>query len=460
MKTSETYTNRLEAAIEAEKRWNPHVNAVITSMAESARREAAAADGAVADGRWLGLLQGMTIGVKDNIDTAGTRTTSGSLFFKDNVPNLDAPVIARLRKAGAVITSKVTLHEFAFGVRSFNPVVGQCRNPWDTSRIPGGSSGGSGVAVATGMCEGALGTDTGGSIRLPSAINGVTGLRPTSGRVPNAGCFPVSAAHDTIGPMARSALDCARIFAVIAGYDRDDPTSIDRPLENFLPHLDEGIAGLRIGIVRNHYFDGLPVDFAQALEKAVATLEKLGASISEITLAGAESMQEACAVQIYCDACDLHRDRLKADKSMWAPQTVERMSMGLGWSGVEYARAMRAKETWKRTLANAFESVDVLLTPTVPCEPPPCDEGRSLWEATKAVARNTYAGAFGHLPGLSVPAGVSRGGFPVSMQLEGAWWQEPLLLRAGHSYQRVTDWHLRRPELPKPKASSGAKAAR
>ncbi|MEZ5854187.1 MAG: amidase [Hyphomicrobiaceae bacterium] len=447
MAKSSAFAQRLEAGLEAEKVWNPHVNAVITSMASSAREAATAADVAASEGRWLGLLHGMTIAVKDNIDTAGTKTTMGSLFFKDNVPNRDAPVISRLRRAGAVLTQKVTMHEFAFGVRSMSSLIGQCRNPWDPTRIPGGSSGGSGVAVATGMADAALGTDTGGSVRIPAAINGVTGLRPTSGRVPNSGCFPVSAAHDTIGPMARSALDCARLFAVMAGYDPEDPTSRDQPLENFLPSLDQGIRGVRIGVVRNYYFDGVPADRGAALEEAIRKLESLGAVITDINLPDAERIQDACAVMIYCDACDVHRERLQ-NPQQWSPQTIERLRLGLDWSGVDYAAAVRAKEGWMRTMAKAFDQVDIILTPTLPIDPPPHAEDRSLWAATKAVAQNTYNGAFAHIPGLAVPCGFSSAGFPVSMQLEAAWWKEPLLLRAAHAYQQVTDWHLRRPQLP------------
>ena len=437
---------RLEANRAAEEAWNPLVNAVITSM-PSARADAEAADKAAADGRWLGLLHGATIAVKDNIETAGTKTTMASKWFADNVPNRDAPVVSRMRRSGAVLTQKVTLHEFAFGVRSMSSLIGQCKNPWGLDRIPGGSSGGSGVAVATGMADMALGTDTGGSVRIPAAINGITGLRPTSGRVPNAGCFPVSASHDTIGPMARSALDCARLFAVIAGYDADDPTSRDQPLENFLPTLGDGIEGVRVGVVRKYYFDNVPPDRAAALEAAIKQLEKLGAKVSEIVLPGAETVQEQCAVMIFSDACEVHRDRL-GDPSKWAPQTIERLRLGLERTGVEYAGAMRAREAWVRTLAKTFDKVDVLLTPTLPVDPPPHAEDRSLWAATKAVAQNTYNGAFGQLPGIAVPCGFSAAGFPVSMQLEAAWWKEPLLLRMAHAYQQVTDWHLMRPELP------------
>ncbi|MGE0766556.1 MAG: amidase [Hyphomicrobiaceae bacterium] len=438
---------RLEENVATQKAWNPHVNAVITPM-PGALHDAEEADRATRDGRWLGLLHGATIAVKDNIDTAGTKTTMASKWFADNVPNRDAPVVARMRKAGAVITQKVTLHEFAFGVRSMSALIGQCKNPWDTSRIPGGSSGGSGVAVATGMADMALGTDTGGSVRIPAAINGVTGLRPTSGRVPNAGCFPVSAAHDTIGPMARSALDCARLFAVIAGYDADDPTSRDEPLENFLPTLGDGIEGVRIGVVRNYYFENLSPDRGAAIEAAIAQLEKLGAKVSEISIPGAETVQDQCAVMVYCDACDVHRERLK-DPSKWAPQTIERLKLGLDWTGVDYAASVRAKEAWMRTLAKTFDQVDVMLTPTIPIDPPPHAEERSLWAATKAVAQNTYNGAFGHIPGISVPCGFSAAGFPVGLQLEAAWWKEPLLLRVAHAYQQVTDWHKRKPTLPK-----------
>jgi aspartyl-tRNA(Asn)/glutamyl-tRNA(Gln) amidotransferase subunit A len=210
-----SYRDKVEAQIEAIEAWNPHVNAMMARNDDGARHDAEAADKAAADERWLGLLHGVTVMVKDNIDTAGIETTNGSTFFKGRVPNQDASVIRRLKSAGAVIMGKATLHEFAFGVRSYNPVIGQARNPYDTSRIPGGSSGGSGIAVATGMADMALGTDTGGSVRIPSSINGISGLRPTVGRISNHGSFPVSAGHDTIGPMARSVSDVARLFAVM-----------------------------------------------------------------------------------------------------------------------------------------------------------------------------------------------------------------------------------------------------
>jgi len=439
---------KVETQIAAIDAWNPHVNAMMTRNDDAARREADAADQAAGDGQWLGLLHGVTIMVKDNIDTAGIETTNGSSFFTGRVPNQDATVVRRLRQAGAVILGKATLHEFAFGVRSFNPVIGQARNPYDTSRIPGGSSGGSGIVVAAGMADMALGTDTGGSVRIPSSINGIAGLRPTVGRVSNHGSFPVSATHDTIGPMARTVSDVARLFAVMAAYDDADPISESRPLENFLPSLNSGVAGLRIAVPRNYYFESLDADVAAAIEAAIATFEKLGAKITDVTLDGAGNTLDNLATIIYSDACAVHADRLDGQDDKWGAQTIERMRMALDRSSRDYARALRAKESWQRELARLFRDHDVLLTPTMPHPPPPIEDNRSLYEATLRVGANTYAGALGSLPGLSLPCGIASGGLPIGLQLEAAWWNEPVLLRAGHAFQKTTDWHLRRPQLP------------
>lgn len=440
-----TATARVETALAAINDWQPHVNAMVTVTADQARAEAAAADKALAEGRWLGLLHGLPMAIKDNIETAGVRTTSGSLFFKDHVPNHDATVVTKLRNAGAVIVGKCTMHEVAFGIRSHNPVIGQARNPYDLSRVPGGSSGGSGIVVATGMAEAALGTDTGGSIRLPSAICGITGLRPTSGRVSNHGCLPVSLSHDTIGPMATTAMDCARIFAVIAGYDDQDPSSERRVLENFLPAMGDGIQGARIGVPRNFYLQGCSREVAKAYEEALARLEKLGARLVEVTVAGVEGIQEEASAMIFSDACHLHAERMQ-DESRWGAMTIERLKAGLKYTGRDYARAVRARESWKRTLARLFEEVDVLASPTIIDEPPHIDDGQTLYKATMAVTKNTYCGAFAGLPGISVPCGQSGGGLPFGLQLEAGWWGEPLLLKAAHAFQQVTEWHLMRPK--------------
>ena len=442
-----TSVERVESALAAMATWQPQVNAMVTITADAARAEAAVADRAQAEGRWLGLLHGIAMVVKDNIDTAGVRTTSGSLFFKDNVPNRDATVVAKLKQAGAVIVGKCTMHEVAFGIRSHNPVIGQSRNPYALDRVPGGSSGGSGIAVATGMAEAALGTDTGGSIRLPAAICGITGLRPTSGRVSNHGCLPVSASLDTIGPMATSALDCARIFAAIAGYDDQDPTSKPQPLENFLPAIGEGIAGTHIGVPRNFYLEHSLPEIASAYDASLKVLERLGARLVDVTIPGVEATQDEASVMIFSDAIAVHAGRL-ADEQRWGPMTLERLKAGLKYTGADYARSMRAREAWQRTMQRVYAEVDILASPTTTDDPPLIEDGKSLLHATRGVTRNTYCGSFAGLPGLALPNGATKAGLPTSLQLEGAWWSEPLLLRAGHAYQQRTDWHKRRPQSP------------
>ncbi len=427
--------------------WNDHVNAMMTVDLDGARKAADDIDQRISAGEWPGLLAGMTLAIKDNIDTAGLETTSGSNFFKGRVPNRDAPVVSRLKSAGGVVVAKATLHEVCFGVRSHNALIGQCRNPYDTSIIPGGSSGGSAVAVATGMADGALGSDTGGSVRIPASICGVTGLRPTSGRIPNTGSLAVSESHDTIGPMARTALDVARLFAVLAGYDPNDPVSVDRPLENFLPTMGDGIQGVRIGLPKAYFYDDLDPQVARAIEEALKTFETLGATLTDIDLAGSADTFDQAAVMIFSDAAALHEKRLE-EPEKWGQQTVERLRMGLEFSSRDYARSMRAREAWQRTLKRAFETVDMIALPTLPQLPPPIEDDRSLYAATKRVGANTYAGAFGALPGLSIPCGASSGGVPIGLLLEAPWWQEPLLLRAGHAYQQVTAWHQRRPVVP------------
>jgi aspartyl-tRNA(Asn)/glutamyl-tRNA(Gln) amidotransferase subunit A len=354
------------------------------------------ADKACSQGKPLGLLHGVPVLVKDNIETAGIKTTYGSGFFRDHVPSSDAIVIKRLRNAGAIIVGKVTLHEFAFGVRSNNPVIGQCRNPWSLDRIPGGSSGGSGVAIATGMAPLTLGTDTGGSVRIPAALNGITGLRPTVERVSNHGCMPVSPTFDTIGPMGVSVTDVARLFTVMSGFDPLDPASENRQLENILVDMHRPITGLRIGIPENHYFEGISADVSNAVESAICLLKSLGAKTYPVRLPGAESAHADATAMIYSDACSIHQDRLKSLSDNSLPATYE----------------------------------------------------RSLFEATRAVTQNTYTGAIGRLPGLSLPCGLSKEGMPIGVMLEAAPWAESVLFRVGTIFQKATDWHTKKPSLP------------
>ncbi|MFP6746509.1 MAG: amidase [Alphaproteobacteria bacterium] len=446
-KSSHAARDNLEAALAAIEQHDGAINAMITVTAGAAREAAEAADRAAAEGRWLGLLHGMPMAIKDNIQTAGVRTTSGSLHFKDVVPNQDAFVIQRLKAAGAVIVGKATMQELAFGIRSDNPVSGQCHNPWDITKVPGGSSGGSGAAIAAGMAQAALGTDTGGSVRLPAAMNGVAGLRPTHGRVPNHGSTPVSASYDTIGPMARRVEDIARILAVTAKGEAGAAPTEAPDLSNFLPTLHDGVAGLRLGLPRNHYFENCGDGITEAVLAAARVLEGRGAKIVEVDVDGAEATHQWASIQVYADACAYHAERIDNHPELFSPAVLERMLVGRGFTAVDYANAVRAREAWQRTMATLFQDIDILVSPTTPAPPPPIEEDKSLLEATRDASRNTYAGGFGAYPGLSLPCGFDGDGLPIGMQLEAAWWREPMLLRAGAAYQAVADWHLAEPQM-------------
>ncbi len=437
-----------ESCIENIQRHNETLNAVVTWDEDAALASAAEADRAASEGRWLGLLHGMTMTLKDNIATAGMRTTSGAMFFADHVPNEDAEVVRRLRGAGAVLIGKANMQELAFGVVTTNPVFGQCRNPWNPDHIPGGTSGGSGASVAAGMCQGSLGTDTGGSVRIPAAMTGVVGLRPTHGRISIRGVTPASMSNDTIGPMAREVTDVARLFSALSGYDVHDPVSADQPLANFLPSLSDGIAGTRIGIARKFHFQRVHPMVEEAVLDAVRVFESLGAEIREIDLPGAELAQDWNIAQIYGDICAHFKERLINDPESISPRVRARMMLGLNFTAVDYAEAMRGKEVWQRTLKRTFEDeVDMILAPTVPIAPPPITGDENLHEATRDAARFTYGSALSSHPGLSVPCGFTSDGLPIGLMLEAAWWNEPLLFRAGVAYQSATDWHTRRPPL-------------
>ncbi|MGK0172075.1 MAG: aspartyl-tRNA(Asn)/glutamyl-tRNA(Gln) amidotransferase subunit A [Gammaproteobacteria bacterium] len=442
---TESALERVEACLAQIDARDQELTTFITVTADAAREQAAAADAAAADGRWLGLLHGMPIALKDNIDTAGVRTTSGAKFWSERVPNDDAAVVQRLKAAGAVMVGKATLGELVFDVRSHNPIVGHAKNPWNLTRSPGGSSGGSAAAIAADMCVGALGSDTGGSVRIPASFCGVSGLRPTHGAVPSTGATPVSVGNDTVGPMARRAEDVARLFAVMVGYEPSDPHSIDHDFGNFLPRLNDGVEGLRIGIPQNFFFDNVDADIEAAVRAGAQVFEQLGAELVPIELPGAHETFAQVCIQIYCDVAHFHRQRLADDRDSFSAPIYERMCRGLEISGVEYAGAMRFKEQWMRTVGEAFDDVDVILSPTSPVPALALEDSPDLHALTARAASLTYAGSLASIPGLSLPCGFTENGLPVGMLLQSAWWDDPLLLRAGCAYQSVTDWHERRP---------------
>jgi len=433
---------------------NPAYRAMALTDEAGALAAAAAADRTAARGGRTGLLHGVTVAVKDNIDTAGLRTARGSRLFADHVPNADAPVVERLRRAGAIVLGKASMMELAFGVRGTDAIAGQCRNPWDPERVPGGSSGGSAAAVALDFCTAALGTDTGGSVRVPAGFCGVTGLRPTHGRVSNRGCLPVSVTFDTIGPMARHVEEVARLFCVLAAHDDEDPLSKDRPVDARLLMPEPAVAGLRIGVPENFYFEDLDPDVDQAVREAIRRFADAGASIVPVRVPGAEIAHAFATDIILSDVCALHAQALDEKRALFSDQVYERMIKGRARSGTDYATAMRFREGWRRDLHRLHARVDIILTPTSPHPAPPVVDPEHLEDATRHATRFTYGGGLAGVPGLSLPCGLTRAGLPVGLLLEAAWWNEAVLLQAGAAWQSWTDWHLRRaPCLAAPEVS-------
>lgn len=423
------------------------VGAFLTVCRESALEEASAADVARARGQPVGPLHGVPFVLKDNIDTAGTRTTAGASFLADRIPSADAEVVRRLCGAGAILLGKASMHELAYGGTTQSVHFRSCRNPWDLERIPGGSSGGSAAAVAAGMARVALGTDTGGSVRNPAALTGVCGLRPTFGLVSVRGVMPLAWSFDTVGPLARSAKDLARITEVIAGYDPEDPTSVYTPWGQCTSRLDQGLEGVRVGVPVAFVREGLHPDVERAVEACGDALAALGAAVVELDLEGVETIEARTKPVLWADAFRAHKELLERHASAMQPRVRQRLLLGRDVSGADYAGARQQIRAWRRRVRAVFERVDILLTPTTPAPAPRVEEAEPL-EDTFELTRLTYPWSSAGVPALSLPCGFTRHGLPIGAQLVAGRFGEPQLLAVAAAYQGVTTWHKQEPPLP------------
>ncbi len=388
-------------------------------------------------------LNGLPMVVKDNIDVKGAVSGCGSLLLQQHLAERDAQVVARLRRAGAIVVAKAHCTELMFSLRA-HPDLPFGTNPWDQERIPGASSSGSGAALALDECVAALGSDTGGSVRLPSSFCGVSGLRPTLGSVSSCGVFPVARSFDTVGPMARSVTDLARVFDAIIGYDEEDPRSVTTEPEAGDSEVDLG--RVRIGLCRRFYFEDLDPEVAAAVAKAVEHLARSGAIIDEIELPGVEQAREDFITCHLAEALSLHRQALDSRPELFSDYLRERLGWAAAVSGADLADAQDGMLRWRRqVLALLRGRVDVLLNATAPCLPPLVKEaqlGRHL-----DVTRLTYPLSFAGVPILSLPCGATSGGLPVGMDLAAAPYRDRYLLGLGAIFQQTTDWHRRRPPL-------------
>ena len=427
---------------------NPKLNAFITVTAESALAEARQAEAEIRRGDWRGPLHGIPIALKDLIDTAGVRTTAASLLFKDHIPTEDAEVVRRLKAAGAVLLGKQNLHEFAYGGSSMISAFGEVRNAWNTERIAGGSSGGSATAVAAGFCFGAIGTDTAGSVREPSALCGVVGLKPTYGRVSVRGVIPLSLSLDHVGPIGRTVEDVAAIFSSIAGYDAADHASVNVPIENYVSALGKPFKPLRVGVPRKFFFDDLDAEVASAINHAVSGLAAMGSEIRDIELPVPtdRTLQSA-------EAYAFHAKFVARSPELYQPETLRRIRTGQSVSPDALIESRRELERARREVASIFinSAVDVLVTPTTPIAAPTIAELKQnpdlLRPRELLLLRNTRPVNVWGLPAISVPCGFTEAGLPIGLQIIGPHWGEARVLQVAYAYEQATAWHKRRPLL-------------
>jgi aspartyl-tRNA(Asn)/glutamyl-tRNA(Gln) amidotransferase subunit A len=428
------------AFLERVEEREPVLHAVVTRTPELALEDAERVDKARAAGERL-PLDGMPVVLKDNIDVAGVRSACGSKFFLERVAADDAHVVRLLRRSGAVVLGKSHSTEFMFALAA-HPELPVCRNAWDTERIPGASSSGSGAALADDQAIGALGTDTGGSVRIPSAFSGVTGLRPTHGVISNTGVFPLARSLDTVGPMARAASDVADLFSVLANFDPTDSRAVPyQPQESLAAN---GRSTVRIGVPRNFFFEECEPDIESPVLAAIDEFGRLGHVIVPVSLPLATIAHDGFTRLIRAEALSVHAERLRDSPNDFSIDVRDRLRLGENLTGRDVALLIEDMHRWKRELGKTFSSaVDVIMTPTTQCSPPRVEDAKL--GRLPDVTRLTYPWAFGSVPAISVPCGFTGEGLPVGLQIVGPPHSEWRLLDLARAYQTVTDWHRRRP---------------
>jgi aspartyl-tRNA(Asn)/glutamyl-tRNA(Gln) amidotransferase subunit A len=432
--------------------FNHSLNAFITITGQDALVRARTMEAEAGRGKWRGPLHGIPIALKDNIDTAGVRTTAASALFKDRIPTEDAVVVKKLKNAGAIFLGKLNLHEFAYGGTSAVTYFGPVHNPWALDKVPGGSSGGSAAAVAADLCFGALGTDTGGSIRIPSSYCGIVGLMPTYGRVSNRGVIPMAWTLDHVGPMCKTVEDAALMLGVIAGYDEMDPTTVDVPVPDYGTAFNIQAAKLRLGLPRSFFFDNLHPEISRAVTAAIDVLRKLTANIRDVQLPSAVDAPIIWGPETFA----YHAKWLKESPEKYQAPTRTMMRR---WADIKpevYAEARREVDLARREIKRVFSDVDLLVTPTMktPPEtiaaslnengPPPAAAGTGR---PGAAINNTAPFDVYGLPAITVPCGFTSSGLPIGLQISGAPFAESTVLALAHAYEQATDWHTRHPTL-------------
>ncbi|HEX2277608.1 MAG TPA: amidase [Candidatus Tectomicrobia bacterium] len=439
-----------ETVLDRVEKFDRQLNSFITPLRDQAMAQARAAEREILDGHYRGPLHGVPIAAKDLYYTKGIRTTAGSKILSDFIPTYDATVIARLQDAGAILIGKLNMHEFARGATNSSSLIGGCYNPWDTLRVTGGSSGGSGAALAAGLCYGALGSDTGGSIRIPAAFCGVVGLKPTYGRVSRHGVFPLSWSLDHVGPMARTVADAALMLQVIAGHDRHDLTTRTAIVPDYMASLTGDIEGARLGIPQEFYFEQLDAEVADSVRAAVQTLERAGARVEEVSLPLSKYAAAAGRIISLTESAEIHEKFLKTRFADYSADVRAGFLVGQFILGKHYIKAQRLRSLIRQEMGAVLRRVDALVTPTVPVAAPRIGQttvevGPERVETMWALSRLTRPANLTGFPALSVPCGFTQGGLPIGLQLTGRPFAEATILQIAHAYEQETTWHQRRP---------------
>jgi aspartyl-tRNA(Asn)/glutamyl-tRNA(Gln) amidotransferase subunit A len=446
----------IRAQFDRIERLDPSLNAYLTVLSEPAMGEARTAEQEIARGHYRGPLHGVPVAVKDLFDTQGVKTTAGSVILKDYVPARDATVLARLRQQGAVVLGKLNLHEFAYGGTGVNPHYGTSKNPWALDRIPGGSSSGSGVAVAAGLAFGALGTDTGGSVRMPASLCGIVGLKPTYGRCSRAGIIPLAWSLDHPGPMVRSVADAALMLNAMAGHDPRDPATVRRAVPDYTQGLTNDLRGVRIGVPRLVLWEGLDPEVEAVMDGAVQQLTRLGgrlgARLEEVTLPQMRHAVLASSIIIGAEGAAYHHEWLRTAAGQYGEDVRLRLKQGALLPAAAYFKAQRLREAIRRELDAALTHVDVLLTPTLPIATPTIERctvtpGMPLPPELLHIPRLTRPFNLTGHPVISVPCGFTQSGMPVGMQIVGRAFDEAMVLRVAQAYEQATPWHRQHPRL-------------
>jgi aspartyl-tRNA(Asn)/glutamyl-tRNA(Gln) amidotransferase subunit A len=428
-----------------EKR-NPDLNAYITITSDLALEQAKRTEREIARGRYRGPLHGIPICLKDLFFTEGIRTTAGSRILRDFVPPHNAAVVDRLMDAGAILLGKTNLHEFAYGATNVNPHFGPVHNPWNHGRMSGGSSGGSAAAVTAGLAVASLGTDTGGSIRIPAAACGCVGLKPTYGRVPLCGVIPLAQSLDHVGPICRCVTDAVLMLEAIAGADPCDPASFGKTGARFGRGLKTGLRGLRIGVPRQYFFDRLQPDVKRNTLKAIAVMERHGGEIVEVNVKRLDETSGLAGIITLAESLVYHHPWILKRPDDYGLDLRTRFKEGMEITALAYLQSQEARCAYTQEFENALQSVDIVVGPTLPVAAPRMEEGEVLAGRSKenvrmALLRLTRPGNLTGLPAISLPSGFTREGMPTGLQMIGRRMDERTVLRAAFALEQATPWH-------------------